>query len=242
MAACETPVVASAVGGIPEVVVDGETGLLVAYDPAQAGDPAFVAGFETDFADKVNRLTRDPQTATAMGLAGRQRCIDEFSWAKIAAEFEEAFADLQAERSAPVIWVQEMLPRAAVRQVLTHATLFACPSIYEPLGIVNLEAMACETPVVASAVGGIPEVVVDGETGYLVAYDPAKAGDPEFVAAFEADFAAKVNELTRNPERAREFGLAGRQRCIDEFSWAKIAQETVDVYQAAIASHAARRA
>ena len=161
---------------------------------------------------------------------------------EIAAEFEEAFADLQAERSAPVIWVQEMLPRAAVRQVLTHATLFACPSIYEPLGIVNLEAMACETPVVASAVGGIPEVVVDGETGYLVDYDPAQAGDPEFVAAFEADFAAKVNELTRNPERARQFGLAGRQRCIDEFSWAKIAQETVDVYQAAIASHAARKA
>ncbi len=153
---------------------------------------------------------------------------------EIAAEFEGAFAALQAQRSAPVIWVQEMLPRASVRQVLTHATVFACPSVYEPLGIVNLEAMACETPVVASAVGGIPEVVNDGETGLLVAYDPSQAGDPSFVRAFESDFAEKVNRLTRDPELAERFGLAGRQRCIDEFSWAKIAQETVAVYERAI--------
>ena len=96
---------------------------------------------------------------------------------EIAAEFDEAFAHLKAKRGN-VIWIQEMLPRASVRQVLSHATVFACPSVYEPLGIVNLEAMACETAVVASAVGGIPEVVVDGETGYLVPYDPAQAGDP----------------------------------------------------------------
>ncbi len=155
---------------------------------------------------------------------------------EIAAEFEGAFAALQAQRTAPVIWVQEMLPRASVRQVLTHATVFACPSVYEPLGIVNLEAMACETPVVASAVGGIPEVVNDGETGLLVAYDPAQAGDPAFVKAFESDFASKVNRLTRDPELAERFGTAGRQRCIDEFSWAKIAQETVAVYEKAIAA------
>ena len=160
---------------------------------------------------------------------------------EIAAEFEGAFAALQAQRSAPVIWVQEMLPRASVRQVLTHATVFACPSVYEPLGIVNLEAMACETPVVASAVGGIPEVVNDGETGLLVAYDPAQAGDPAFVKAFESDFASKVNRLTRDPELAARFGTAGRQRCIDEFSWEKIAQETVAVYQAAIDVHRASR-
>ncbi|MFT3887499.1 MAG: glycogen synthase [Arachnia sp.] len=153
---------------------------------------------------------------------------------EIAAEFSAAFAELEAERTAPVIWVQEMLPRASVRQVLTQATVFACPSVYEPLGIVNLEAMACETPVVASAVGGIPEVVVDGETGLLVNYDPAEAGDPAFVAGFEADFAAKVNRLTRDPQTAAAMGLAGRQRCIDEFSWAKIAAETVAVYESAI--------
>ena len=130
-----------------------------------------------------------------------------------------------------------MLPRASVRQVLSHATVFACPSIYEPLGIVNLEAMACETAVVASAVGGIPEVVADGQTGSLVAYDPAQAGDPAFVADFEARFATQVNRLTRDPGLAAAYGKAGRQRCIDEFSWEKIAQETVAVYQRAIEWH-----
>jgi starch synthase len=158
---------------------------------------------------------------------------------EIAREFEDAFAHLRSNRGN-VVWVQEMLPRASVRQVLSHATVFACPSVYEPLGIVNLEAMACETAVVASAVGGIPEVVVDGETGYLVPYDPARADDQEFVRGFEAEFAAKVNSLTQDRGRAEAFGLAGRRRCVDEFSWAKIAGETVDVYRAAIAAHQSR--
>jgi len=159
---------------------------------------------------------------------------------EIAAEFDTAFAELSKVRSGNVKWVQEMLPRASVRQVLTHATVFACPSVYEPLGIVNLEAMACETAVVASAVGGIPEVVVDGVTGSLVPYDPARAGDPAFVAGFEASFAEQVNRLTRDPALAARFGKAGRQRCIDEFSWAKIAAETVEVYRRAIELHASR--
>ncbi len=159
---------------------------------------------------------------------------------EIAAEFNAAFGELEKERPGTVTWVQEMLPRASVRQVLTHATVFACPSIYEPLGIVNLEAMACETAVVASAVGGIPEVVVDGETGLLVPYDPKRADDADYIADFEATFAARINELTRDPERVKAMGLAGRQRCIDEFSWEKIAQETVAVYEQAIAAHAAR--
>ncbi len=159
---------------------------------------------------------------------------------EIAAEFDKAFGELNQTRSG-VKWVQEMLPRASVRQVLTHSTLFACPSIYEPLGIVNLEAMACEIPVVASAVGGIPEVVVDNVTGLLVPYDPAHAGDAAYVANFEKTFADKVNQITRDPELAKKMGLAGRQRCIDEFSWEKIAQETVAVYEAAIARHRARK-
>jgi starch synthase len=120
---------------------------------------------------------------------------------EIAREFDEAFAHLQSARGN-VIWVQEMLPRASVRQVLSHATVFACPSVYEPLGIVNLEAMACETAVVASAVGGIPEVVVDGETGYLVPYDPAAADDPAAVARFESTLAERINSLTADPDRA----------------------------------------
>lgn len=171
----------------------------------------------------------DPETQLVL-LAGAPDTPE------IAAEFNEAFGHLQSSRGG-VIWVQEMLPRASVRQVLSHTTVFACPSIYEPLGIVNLEAMACETAVVASAVGGIPEVVVDGTTGSLVSYDPARADDPAFVTGFESQFAEKVNELTRDSDRAATMGKAGRQRCIDEFSWAKIAQETVDVYRAAIERH-----
>ncbi len=155
---------------------------------------------------------------------------------EISREFGEAFAHLQASRGG-VLWVEEMLPRAQVRQVLSHATVFACPSVYEPLGIVNLEAMACETAVVASAVGGIPEVVVDGETGYLVPYDPDRADDPAAVADFEAGLAGRINLLTADPEQARRFGEAGRRRCIDEFSWAKIAAETVDVYREATRVH-----
>jgi starch synthase len=155
---------------------------------------------------------------------------------EISRQFGEAFAHLQSSRGG-VLWVEEMLPRAQVRQVLSHATVFACPSVYEPLGIVNLEAMACETAVVASAVGGIPEVVVDGETGYLVPYDPARADDPAAVAEFEAGLASKINALTADPELARRFGQAGRRRCIEEFSWTKIAAETVEVYRAARQVH-----
>jgi starch synthase len=155
---------------------------------------------------------------------------------EIAQQIGDAFGHLKAARG-DVIWIEQMLPRAQVRQVLSHATVFACPSVYEPLGIVNLEAMACETAVVASAVGGIPEVVVDGETGYLVPYDPARADDPEAIAAFEDTLVTKINSLTADPERAKAFGLAGRKRCIEEFDWAKIAAETVDVYRAAIEIH-----
>jgi starch synthase len=97
--------------------------------------------------------------------------------------------------------------------------------VYEPLGIVNLEAMACSTAVVASAVGGIPEVVADGETGLLVPYDPADA------AAFEGGLAHAVNALVADPERAERYGRAGRQRCIDEFSWAHIAEQTLEIYR-----------
>jgi len=158
---------------------------------------------------------------------------------EIAAEFDEAFGTLQASRGG-VVWVKEMLPRASVRQVLSHATVFACPSIYEPLGIVNLEAMACETAVVASAVGGIPEVVQDGVTGLLVPYDPARADDPAAVVAFEEAFADKLTALLRDPARAEEMGRAGRQRAIDVFSWEKIARQTVEVYEWAIRQYADR--
>src|SRR4029078_4385300 len=113
---------------------------------------------------------------------------------ELAAETDDAVATLRANRDA-VILVSEMLPRAEVRQVLTHGTVFVCPSVYEPLGIVTLEAMACETAVVASDVGGIPEVVADGETGLLVHY---QADDPD---GFQGDLAESVHERLRDPRR-----------------------------------------
>jgi alpha-maltose-1-phosphate synthase len=143
---------------------------------------------------------------------------------ELRAETDAAIEALSARRTGVVV-VSEMLPREQVRQVLTHALLFACPSVYEPLGIVNLEAMACETAVVASAVGGIPEVVVDGETGLLVAYDE------EHTETFELRFAEAVNTLAADPDRATAMGKAGRQRALDEFDWSAIARQTVGVYE-----------
>ena len=142
---------------------------------------------------------------------------------EIAAEMEGLVAELQAQRDG-VFWLKDMLPRDEVIEILSAATLFVCPSVYEPLGIVNLEAMACDTAVVASDVGGIPEVVVDGETGTLVHYDES---DPH---AFEAGIARAVNELVTDPEKAARFGKAGAERARTRFSWATIAEETHAMY------------
>jgi starch synthase len=139
--------------------------------------------------------------------------------------------DVLRQKRPGVHWLNGHLDRGDVRQLLSHALLFACPSVYEPLGIVNLEAMGCEAPVVASDVGGIPEVVMDGETGLLVHYD---AEDP---AQFEADLAGAVNALIADPARASHMGLAGRERAIAEFGWDRIAARTVEVYEAAQATH-----
>ena len=124
-----------------------------------------------------------------------------------------------------------MLPRdEIVTQLLTHATVFVCPSVYEPLGIVNLEAMACETAVVASAVGGIPEVVVDGETGRLVPYDADDA------AGFEAGLAAAIDDVLGDAERLEQMGRAGRERAVADFGWPMIAERTVELYQHVVES------
>ena len=177
-------------------------------------------------------LELDPDTQVVL-LAGAA------DTPQIAAEFDAAFTDLKKARKAPVLRVEQMLPRADVRQVLSAATVFACPSVYEPLGIVNLEAMACATPVVASAVGGIPEVVVDGQTGWLVDGVPTDSATPDEVARFRSSFAERINMLTRDAQLAAQFGRAGRQRCIDEFSWARIADQTLQVYRQAAIHHLA---
>lgn len=152
--------------------------------------------------------------------------------AEIAAQVEELVAELRANRSG-VVWVAEMLPKPEVIQVLTHATVFVCPSVYEPMGIVNLEAMACETAVVATATGGIPEVVADGETGLLVPIEQATdgSGTPLAPDRFVADLAAAINTLLADPARTERFGLAGRRRAVEHFSWDAIARQTVDVYR-----------
>ncbi len=142
-------------------------------------------------------------------------------------ETDGLIEELRASRDG-VFVVSEMLPREEVRQVLTHALAFCCPSVYEPLGIVNLEAMACETAVVASRVGGIPEVVEDGDTGLLVDYTPE---DP---AGFEERFAAAVNRLAADPAEAERFGVAGRRRAVDEFGWDAVAQRTVELYRSLV--------
>ncbi|MGZ4520221.1 MAG: glycogen synthase [Mycobacteriaceae bacterium] len=146
---------------------------------------------------------------------------------ELAAETEQAVAELSAARSG-VFWVHEMLPAEEIRELLAAAAVFVCPSVYEPLGIVNLEAMACGTAVVASDVGGIPEVVNHGRTGLLVHYDEQEP------AAFRAGLAAAINELVADPVRADTMGRAGRDRAVAEFSWATVAEQTMTVYNSVL--------
>ncbi|MCK2216900.1 glycogen synthase [Actinomadura sp. ATCC 31491] len=146
---------------------------------------------------------------------------------EIAAEVSGLVRDLDRDG---VLWIQEMLPKPEVIQLLTHATVFVCPSVYEPMGIVNLEAMACETAVVATATGGIPEVVADGETGLLVPVEQDRDGTPHDPERFAADLAERVNALLGDPGRARAMGLAGRARAVEHFSWERIAHRTADLY------------
>jgi alpha-maltose-1-phosphate synthase len=148
---------------------------------------------------------------------------------EIGREVAEKVAKVAEERGN-IIWIEKMLERQEVVQLLTHATVFVCPSVYEPLGIVNLEAMACETAVVATATGGIPEVVADGVTGLLVPFE-GSGGAPDDPARFAADFAERVNRLLADSAKAERFGKAGRQRALDEFSWPAIAGQTTRLYE-----------
>ena len=131
------------------------------------------------------------------------------------------------------LWIQEMVAQARRHPALQHARVFCCPSIYEPFGIINLEAMACGAPVVASAVGGIPEVVVDGETGFLVdpGLSPAPPHDPSDPDRFVAGLAEAINRLALDPPLARSMGEAGRKRVVEHFSWQSIAKHTLDLYK-----------
>ena len=151
---------------------------------------------------------------------------------EIAAEMKAAVDAARLEREG-VIWIEKMLDKTKVIELYAHAAIFCCPSIYEPFGIINLEAMACETAVVASAVGGIKEVVVDGVTGFLVPLEQMQQSpfEPVNPDRFARDLAARVNELMAQPELRARFARAGRQRAADHFSWAAIAKQTGQLYE-----------
>jgi alpha-maltose-1-phosphate synthase len=162
-------------------------------------------------------------------------CLGAADTPELAAETARLIEDLQRERTG-VVLIERMLPRHELIQVLSHATAFACPSIYEPLGIVNLEAMACGAAVVASATGGIPEVVEHGRTGLLVDLEQVTDGtgtplDPE---KFVTEFAAALTEVVSDPERARAMGQAGRVRAEEHFSWESITETTLEVYRSVL--------
>lgn len=156
----------------------------------------------------------------------------------IAAEVSSAVAELSRTRNG-VIWIEDMLPRHELITVLNAASVFVCPSIYEPLGIVNLEAMAVGLPVVGSATGGIPEVIVDGETGYLVPLEQLHDGtgtplDPE---TFVRDLAQALTTVLDDPAAATRMGSAARTRVEQHFSWEAIAERTMDLYTQVIGAH-----
>ena len=150
---------------------------------------------------------------------------------EIAAEMKEA-VESAAKKHSDIIWIEEMVDRKAVIELYSHAAVFCCPSIYEPFGIINLEAMACETAVVASAVGGIKEVVVDGETGFLVPLEQMKESpfEPTNPEKFSRDLAARINQLMKDRHLREKFGQAGRKRAEEKFSWSAIAADTRKLY------------
>lgn len=205
-------------------------------------DPAVLAAHGIDperpsvvFVGRITRQKGLPYLLAATRLLPPEvqlvLCAGAPDTAEILAEVEAGVAELRRERTG-VVWIDTLLPRKELSAILSAATTFVCPSVYEPLGIVNLEAMACGTPVVGTATGGIPEVVVDGVTGRLVPIEQLDDGtgtplDPE---RFVTDLAAALAEVTNDPAAARRMGEAGRQRAEEHFSWGAIAERTRQIY------------
>jgi starch synthase len=203
-----------------------------AYRPVHDPETVRALGVDPDrpYALFVGRITRQKGVVHLLKAAdqlppeaGLVLCAGAADTPAERQQVADAVTELQGRRSG-VIWIEEMLPREKLVPLITGATVFVVPSVYEPLGIVNLEAAACGTAVVASDVGGIPEVVAHGRTGLLVHYDP------DHVAAFEAGLAARISELLADPGGAATMGAAGRERVLTEFGWPAIAQQTVEVY------------
>ncbi len=154
---------------------------------------------------------------------------------EIAAETETLINELKSQRDG-VILISEMLPREKIKVLYSHARVFACPSLYEPFGIINLEAMSCETPVVGSSVGGIPEIIIEGKTGYLIPLESVSRTNfnPKNPEEFQKEFASKINILLNDESLANQMGKAGRERVLEKFSWESIAKTTYNYYQEVI--------
>ncbi|MFZ5891700.1 MAG: glycogen synthase [Myxococcota bacterium] len=168
--------------------------------------------------------------------AGLVLCAGEPDTEELGREVRQLVEELTRER-ASVVWIERMLPPAELCQILSHARAFCCPSVYEPFGIVNLEAMACGVPVVASRVGGIPEIVVPDHTGFLVPFegDGSAKNEPRDPQAFASDLAAALNRLIGDATLAKRMGEAARQRVLAEFSWSSIAEQTLALYRSLLA-------
>jgi len=160
---------------------------------------------------------------------------------EIAAELRAKVASARSDHPR-IIWIEKMLTKPEAIQLYSNARVFCCPSVYEPFGIINLEAMGCQAPVVASATGGIKEVVVDGKTGYLVPFDQDPVTSfPTHPDLYARDLAARLGLLLNNPEQCRAFGQAGRKRVEETFSWTAIAHQTIDLYQSLVAANKAQK-
>jgi starch synthase len=176
----------------------------------------------THLVDAIEYLPRDTQVVLCAGAPDTP---------EIAAEMRQKVAEAR-KRNKRVIWIEKMVTKREAIQLYSNARVFCCPSVYEPFGIINLEAMACHAPVVASATGGIKEVVVEGETGYLVPFDQdATTGFATQPEKFARDLAARIGQLLADPARCRQFGDAGRKRVEETFSWRTIANQTVELYR-----------
>lgn len=210
------------------------------YQPVER--PDLLARFPIDLARPyvlfVGRMTRQKGLLYLLRAADRidpemqiVLCAGESDTPELQSELEALVEDLRMRRPG-VVWIPEMVDRPTAIALYSHARVFCCPSIYEPFGIINLEAMACGTPVVGSAVGGIPEVVVDGETGFLVdaRLSDAPPHDPLDPDGFSGGLAAAINRLAADADLARRMGEAGRKRVVDHFSWRSIAKQTLGLY------------
>jgi alpha-maltose-1-phosphate synthase len=176
----------------------------------------------THLVEAIRYLPRDTQVVLCAGAPDTP---------EIAAEMRKKVEEARA-LNPNVVWIEKMVTKPEVIQLYSNASVFCCPSVYEPFGIINLEAMACRAPVVASATGGILEVVVDGVTGYLVPFDQDPATTfPSNPDKFARDLAEKISDLLADPEKARRFGEAGRKRVEETFAWSAIADQTIQLYR-----------